>query len=156
MHESGGMSTIVRVVVRWLFGLILVYGLAVAVFGHLSPGGGFAGGVVVACAFVLATLAFGSKGGPAGAIGRIASSLDAVGALSFLGLAMLGYLVGHFFQQWIARGSLFSLGSTPFIVLCNLAILLKVGAGLFAGFIAIAVFGRALRESEEEGKEVSQ
>ena len=88
-------------------------------------------------------------------IGRIASSLDAVGALSFLGLAMLGYLVGHFFQQWIARGSLFSLGSTPFIVLCNLAILLKVGAGLFAGFIAIAVFGRALRESEE-GKEVSQ
>jgi multicomponent Na+:H+ antiporter subunit B len=154
MHESGGMSTIVRVVTRWLFGLILVYGVAVAVFGHLSPGGGFAGGVVVACAFVLATLAFGSRG-PAGAIGRVASSLDAVGALSFLALAMLGYLAGHFFQQWIARGDLFTLQSTPFIVLCNLAILLKVGAGLFAGFIAIAVFGRALREAEE-GKEASR
>jgi multisubunit Na+/H+ antiporter MnhB subunit len=142
MTEREGMSTIVRVVTRWLLGFVFVFGLAVALFGHLSPGGGFAGGVVLACGFVLATLAFGGRTGPIALVGRIASSLDAVGALAFLAVAVLGYAAGHFFQRWIARGELFTLGSATFIVLMNVAILVKVGAGVFAGFLALVVFGR--------------
>ena len=97
MHERSpfGMSMIVRVVARWLFGLILVYGLAVAVFGHLTPGGGFAGGVILAGGLALAVLAFGAKQGPAGVFRRWAASLDGVGALAFLTLALLGLFTGH-------------------------------------------------------------
>lgn len=144
MAESSGMSPIVQVVARWLFGLTLVFGLAVALFGHVSPGGGFAGGVVVACGFVLATLAFGGRRGPAAWMTRAATSIDATGALLFLLLAFAGYAGGAFLASWV-RGSpdLFELGSAPAIVLLNVAILLKVGAGLFAGFIAIAAFGAA-------------
>ena len=141
MNETGGMSTIVRTVTRWLLGLILVFGLAVALFGHLAPGGGFAGGVVLACGFVLATLAFGGRAGPARFFGRLTSTLDATGALAFLAIALLGYLAGCFFTRWVACGETFTLGSTPFIVLSNAAIFLKVGSGIFAGFLALAVFG---------------
>lgn len=144
MADPGGMSLIVRVVTRWLFGLVLVFGLAVALYGHVTPGGGFAGGVIIACAFVLATLAFGAKQGPAAWMKRWASSLDAMGALAFLALAFLGYLSGHFLQSWVGpKPELFQLGSSSWMVLLNLAILLKVGAGLFAGFMAVVSFGMA-------------
>ncbi|MBK8980317.1 MAG: MnhB domain-containing protein [Planctomycetes bacterium] len=147
MSEPGGMSPIVRIVTRWLLGFVLVFGFAVALFGHLTPGGGFAGGVVITCGFVLATLAFGAKTGPAAWFGRLASTLDAVGALAFLALALLGYAAGHFLAQWAGRDpEPFRLTSAPSLVLLNLAILLKVGAGLFAGFLAVAAFGRAAED----------
>lgn len=150
--EAHGMSPIVQVVTQWLLGLIVVFGLSVALFGHLTPGGGFAGGVVLACGFVLATLAFGARSGPAAWMKRHASTLDAGGAVAFIGIALLGWLAGHFIQRWLALGPLFTLGSTPFIVLLNVAILLKVGAGLFAGFAAIAAFTPAGREDESEAE----
>ena len=145
-----GMSIIVKVVTRWIFALTLVFGLGVAFFGHLTPGGGFAGGVVIACAFVMATLAFGTKEGPAAWMRRMASTLDAVGALSFLAIALVGFLGGHFLQRWIGLGETFTLGSTWFVVLMNMAILLKVGAGLFAAFAAIALFGAPSDENDEQ------
>jgi multicomponent Na+:H+ antiporter subunit B len=38
---------------RFLFPLILLFGIYVFVHGHLSPGGGFQGGAIIASAFVL-------------------------------------------------------------------------------------------------------
>lgn len=151
MRSEPGMSVIVRVVVQWLLVLVMVFGLAVALFGHLTPGGGFAGGVIVACGYVMATLAFGAQTGPAAWMKRHASTLDASGAWAFVLIALGGYLTGHFVQRWLALGEPFTLGSTPFIVLLNLAILLKVGAGLFAGFAAIAAFTN--RPGADEGSE---
>ena len=101
---QGGMSTIVQVVTRWVLLLTLVFGLGVAFFGHLTPGGGFAGGVVIACGAVMATLAFGSRTGPVAVVRRAASSLDAIGALAFLTLGVLGFTAGHFLQRWIELG----------------------------------------------------
>jgi multicomponent Na+:H+ antiporter subunit B len=152
-EREHGMSTIVKVVTRWIFALTLIFGLGVAFYGHLTPGGGFAGGVVIACGFVLATLAFGSQAGPVAWMKKKASTLDAVGALLFLAVAVLGYLAGHFIQRWIGLGEPYTLCSTWFIVLMNLAILLKVGAGLFAGFMAIAVFGVVGDAVEGKGDE---
>ena len=153
--QEAGMSTIVKVVTRWVLLLTLVFGLGVAFFGHLTPGGGFAGGVVLACGGVMGVLAFGARTGPAAAVRKAASSLDAVGALAFLVIGILGYTAGHFLQRWLELGDAFTLGSTRFVVLLNLAVLLKVGAGLFAGFAAIVAFARAQTDAEGEtsGKE---
>jgi multicomponent Na+:H+ antiporter subunit B len=145
------MSLIVRVVTRWLLGLVLVFGLGVAFFGHLTPGGGFAGGVVIACGFVMATLAFGGQTGPGAWMARLAPSLDATGASLYVATGALGYVAGHFLHQWAALGEPFTLGSTPCLVIINLAILLKVGAGLFAGFVALVWFGRLGEDVPEKG-----
>lgn len=149
--DREGLSVIVQVVTRWILVLIVVYGFGVACFGHLTPGGGFAGGVVIACGFVLATLAFGGRAGPAAAFHRRVAALDAAGALVYLGMAALGWTVGHFMQAWTPRGAEFTLASAPFLVVLNLAILLKVGAGLFAGFMALVLFDRAIETPESGG-----
>ncbi len=58
-RESAGMSMIVKTVCGWIKGFILLYGIHVILYGHLTPGGGFAGGVIAAAAFVLIMLAEG-------------------------------------------------------------------------------------------------
>jgi multisubunit Na+/H+ antiporter MnhB subunit len=42
-------------------GLIFVYGAYIVTHGHLTPGGGFAGGALIAGAFILLILANGSE-----------------------------------------------------------------------------------------------
>ena len=55
-----GMSTIVKKVSQLLAGLIFMYGIYIILHGHLTPGGGFAGGAIVAGSFILLILAFGN------------------------------------------------------------------------------------------------
>ena len=50
---------VLRVVGKLLIPFILLFGLYVITHGELGPGGGFQGGVVVACAFILFALIFG-------------------------------------------------------------------------------------------------
>jgi len=56
-----GMTQIVKKVTQLMCGLIFMYGLYIILHGHLTPGGGFAGGAIVAGAFILLILAYGSK-----------------------------------------------------------------------------------------------
>ena len=56
----GGMSRIVRTMTTLIFGFIMVYGFYVIAHGHLSPGGGFQGGAIVASAFALLLVTYGT------------------------------------------------------------------------------------------------
>ena len=49
--EPQGMSLIVKTITRLTVGLILLFGIYIVLHGHLSPGGGFAGGVIIALSF---------------------------------------------------------------------------------------------------------
>ncbi len=52
---------LLAIIARSLNPFIFVYGLYIIFYGDVSPGGGFAGGVVVATSFILFKLAFVSK-----------------------------------------------------------------------------------------------
>ncbi len=52
-ERSPGMSMIVKTVTRWLKGPILLFGIYIVLYGHITPGGGFGGGVIIASAFIL-------------------------------------------------------------------------------------------------------
>ena len=58
-EHDAGMSLIVKVITRLTVGLILLYGIYIVLHGHISPGGGFAGGVIIALSFVNLMLAYG-------------------------------------------------------------------------------------------------
>ncbi|MDI6606195.1 MAG: MnhB domain-containing protein, partial [Candidatus Omnitrophota bacterium] len=58
-NPNSGMSLIVKTITRLTVGLILLFGIYIVLHGHLSPGGGFAGGVIIALSFVHLMLAFG-------------------------------------------------------------------------------------------------
>ena len=144
MNGEPGMGEIVRTVARWLKGFILAYGIYLILYGHVTPGGGFAGGVVIACGFILLTLAGGQTYGLSHFSRQAASSFDSAGVLLFLALACagMGWAGGVFFSNFIgtpeeARFTLFSGGTMP---VSNIGLGLKVASSLFLVFIVLAAF----------------
>jgi multicomponent Na+:H+ antiporter subunit B len=153
---SNGMTPIVKTITGWVKGFILVFGIYIVLYGHLTPGGGFGGGVIIAMTFVLLTLAFGKEEAVKRFRIGVAAELDSVGALMFLIIALLGIssgLGGRFFTNYIAKshpGHPFSLLSAGTIPLCNIAIALKVGASLFLVFILLVTMKVIYREPGEK------
>ena len=131
---SQGMSLIVKTVCDGVKGFILLYGIHVILYGHLTPGGGFAGGVIAASAFVLILLAEGEQAVARTFSRKIASTLDSSGVLLFWLMAVLGiFVAGAFFVNFwptpeSARLTLFSSGIIP---LCNIGIGMKVCSSLY-------------------------
>lgn len=151
-----GMTPIVKTVSNWVKGFILVFGIYIVLYGHLTPGGGFAGGVIIALAFVLVTMCCSKYESLRRFPLSVAGELDSVGALMFLVIALLGVsavLGGNFFTNYIAKadpGEPFTLFSAGTILLCNIAIALKVGSSLFLVFIMLVMLKVIYREPGEE------
>lgn len=135
------MTLIVKTITRLTVGLILLYGIYIVLHGHLTPGGGFAGGVIIALSFIHLMLAFGKDVALKKLSQTAASILESFGAIMFLTIATLGFIGGYFFLNFfLHKGRPFQLFSAGTIAFCNIAICLKVGAGLFAIFVALILF----------------
>jgi len=136
-------STIVKTISRCVVGFIFLYGLYIVCYGHLTPGGGFTGGVILASAFVLEMLAWGKEEALKSLPFRLAKPFDSAGALAFLVLGLLGLLLGgDFFVNVIQKaypGKPFSLFNAGIIPLCNIAIAIKVCASLFLVILVLSV-----------------
>ena len=135
--KEPGMTLIVKTITRLTVGLILLFGIYIVLHGHVSPGGGFAGGVIIALSFIHIMLAYGRDFALKRFDQAKSSFLESFGAIMFLTIAVLGFLGGYFFFNFISKGEPFHLFSAGIIPLCNIAISFKVGAGLFGIFLAI-------------------
>lgn len=127
-----GMGIIVKTVTKLTLGFILLYGIYIALNGHISPGGGFAGGVIVALSFVHVMLAFGKEA----ALKRLRPAalrvIISAAALVFIAMAFT-----------VPQGRLWN--SEILMPLCETAI---VGFGLFAIFVALVLLSKSDRDSE--------
>jgi len=139
-----GMSMVVKTVTRWLKGPILLFGIYLVLYGHITPGGGFGGGVVIASAFILITLAAGQDEGQHTFPLAAASRLDSIGLLAFLALGWLGiwWAGGYFYENYIVtdEAARFTLLSGGVIPMGNLALGMKVAAALFLVFTVLTTF----------------
>ena len=136
------MSVIVKTVAHWLRTPILVYGIYTVLYGHLSPGGGFAGGVMIATGLALRTLAFGE---PRTGSRDGAAALESAGALLFLAAACIGVVTAGTFLQNVLPTPVarhFMLLSGGLIPVYDIGIALLVAGGLFVAFSALAVIQR--------------
>jgi len=152
MRHDPGMSLIVKTITRWLKAFILMFGVYLVVYGHLSPGGGFSGGVIIACSFILLVLADGQKKTDKTLSRGVAKELDSIGALIFLCVALLGLILGGtFFINWIGTSpeSHFQLFSSGIIPIANIGIGLKVGTSLFMVFSVLAALHVFVKKKEE-------
>ena len=155
-----GMTLIVKNVSTWVKILIFLFGIYITLFGHLTPGGGFAGGVILASSYILLTLAFGRQAADENLPLSLASRLDCVGALLFWAIALMGliypagiYFYNYIYQEYQQSGqTAFKLVSAGTIPLSNMAIALKVGASLFMVFLVLSAF-RVESASTTEAKE---
>lgn len=140
---------IVQVIARLLAGMLLLYGCYVVLHGHLTPGGGFAGGVLVCAAFILMSLAAGSVEAVEKNSYTLSSVFESIGGLAFLGLGLAGYLAGTFFFGNVGvfgAGVPLRLLSGGMMLPANIAIGIKVGAGLFAVFLALGASRFVMKE----------
>jgi len=153
-----GMTTIVKTVSGWVKILIFLFGIYIVLFGHLTPGGGFAGGVILASSYVLIMLAFGRESVESYMPMPLASKLDCVGALMFIAIALFGFFYGaaSFFWNYVqntiyaTKQSTFDLLSAGTIPLSNIAIGLKVGASLFLVIFILSIYRPSVSQKNEE------
>ncbi len=134
-----GMSVIVKTVTRLIVGIIFLYGIYIILHGHISPGGGFAGGVIISAAFVLLVLAQGSSDVRSELRKNAAAIGESAGILIFLGLAVVGIFSGNFLMNFLAKGKPTQIFSAGIIPLCNIGIGVEVASALFAVFIALVI-----------------
>lgn len=146
------MSVVVRTVTRVILPVALAFGAYVIMHGHLTPGGGFQGGAVIASLVALLVVVYGGAR-LAGAKGWL-SVLEDVGALAFVLLAFLGIGATFFRNVLAGSGGLFgapvpqpgpnpgALNTGGTLPLMNWAVGLKVIAGLGSVVILLALFGR--------------
>ncbi len=144
------MSKIVRTVACVLIIPGIVFGLYVILHGHLTPGGGFQGGAVIATIPALFIIAYGEKSRRI--LNRdIPSLVESLALLTFISLAFLG-LSATFFRNFLVNGGFIfgkaiRFGINPgylntggLIPLLNLVVGLEVSAALSL-IILIMYFG---------------
>jgi len=146
-----GMSKIVKTITSISFPFILIYGLYVIVHGHLTPGGGFQGGAIVASACAMILVAFGSVWTMDKIKEKHLSVFESTGALVFMLTAILGLIMaGIFFNNFLADGGIIfgneviagsnsaDINTAGVIPIMNIGVGLKVIAGLFAIVLVMA------------------
>jgi multicomponent Na+:H+ antiporter subunit B len=124
-------SELVDIISRKLVPYILLFGFYLISYGHLSPGGGFQGGVVLASGVTLLCLSRGVETAlrsfPVGRMGLGESFVF----LAILAIGIVGLLLGrHFLGNFLPLGKAGEVPSAGFIFFLNLLIGLKVGVGI--------------------------
>jgi multicomponent Na+:H+ antiporter subunit B len=115
-------SIILRTAVPIVNMLVFVTGAVIILRGHLSPGGGFAGGAVVASGFILISLAFRH-----GIRGRLFLALETTMGLGILAVGLLGiYYDGFFLSNFLPTGQVGSFLSSGTVLILYLLIGVKV------------------------------
>jgi multicomponent Na+:H+ antiporter subunit B len=131
-------SEIVETATELLLPMVILFGVYVFMNGHLSPGGGFQGGAIIASGTMFLLLAL-----PESHISRLMIAItESMSGFSYVVVGVLGVvLAGGFLDNRImdlgTYGSLFSAGAIPLIYLF---------VGLKVGFELSAVLDRFRKE----------
>ena len=125
--------------------LLIIVGFYIIFYGHLTPGGGFQGGVILAIAFFLPVLTKPGSSIDHGMITIIEGF--AGGGFILLGLWAMLYdkpFLQPFFDTFLGNGSLGTLWSAGTLPLLYLAVGLKVGAELAGLLLTVSEAGGSL------------
>ncbi len=132
-HEVGersvlfSASSIVTSGSKLLFPAIILLGVYVFIHGHLSPGGGFQGGTIIATGFLLMLLTYENYS----VNHTVLSLVESLAGIAFAGIGLLGFMHGGtFLQNFIEPGVLNNLFSGGVIPIIYIMVGFKVGAEL--------------------------
>lgn len=137
-----GMTVIVKKTTQLIAGMVFLYGIYIVIHGHLTPGGGFAGGVVMAGSFILLILAFGSDFIHLTKEESGSTMYENLAILVVIFLAVSGLLFGArvFFLNWLPKGTAGQLISAGILPLYNIFIGIEVASSILTIFLALIIF----------------
>lgn len=125
--EALRASLIVFTGCRFLFPLILLFGTYIFVHGHLTPGGGFQGGAIIASGLLLIYLGCRGSEPATGKLGAV----ESLSGLAFVAVGLIGLAVGgSFLLNFLPQGSTYALLSAGIIPVVYVFIGFKVGSEL--------------------------
>lgn len=128
----------------------LVFGFYVILFGTVSPGGGFQGGVIVAAAVLLLYIGYGYKTTANAINGEVLRVNEALGAVLYTVLAACGLVLGVRFCQnvFFDNGAVGDMISAGTITLMSYSVGYKVLTGV--GFLLLLMLGLLSPDDDEE------
>ncbi len=128
---------ILQVIASILVPYIHLFGIFLVLYGHQSPGGGFAGGAIIAAGFLLMRLAFGSERASGVMPHHLCLRLESGGGLVFIFIGLLGLVVAN---RILANMDVTVLGmevsalSGGFVLALGIAVAFKVTSTMFSLF----------------------
>ncbi len=140
---------IIRVISRFMIPFIQVYGAYIVLYGHLSPGGGFAGGTVIASSIILYILAYGLLSEEKRIPEHFTRVVESAGALFYVFVGLLGVLLGTRFLGNSVAG--FPLGIPGRLSSGGTIFLLTFAIGMKVASTMITLFSHLIDEEREEG-----
>ena len=134
-------QAVLRVVSKMSIPFILLFGLYVITHGELGPGGGFQGGVVIACAFILYALIFGRPALYRVLPPPVIDLLTGLGVLMYSGTGAACLLLGGQFLDYsildtVSPGDGEALGMT----------LVEYGVGITVSMVMLNIFNQLAEE----------
>ena len=127
--------------VQKLFPFIMLFGFYLILHGHLSPGGGFQGGVVIGTAIILLVLSYGIEETEKKFHSKYLHVIEILAILFFFFLGFLGMFFGHsFLKNILPLGQPGQIASGGLILLFNLTIGIKVAMGVSVIFYALVKY----------------
>lgn len=131
VNQSGIKRVITRCGCDWIIPLCFVYIFYIILHGHLSPGGGFQGGILTVAVVLLIYLAHGYEATKKALSPNLMRPLEGVALIIYICLAMLGVVFGAQFCQNIAyyNGDIGALISSGTIAWMDEAVAFNVVTG---------------------------
>ncbi|MEE8564571.1 MAG: MnhB domain-containing protein [Atribacterota bacterium] len=131
-------SKIIKTIAQKLFPFIVLFGFYLISHGHLSPGGGFQGGVVLGTAIILLALSHSIEQTEKKFKSRWLNMLEKLGILTLIFLGFLGIFFGYsFLSNFLPLGKPGQIASSGLMLLFNIAIGIKIAAGVSVIFYAL-------------------
>jgi multisubunit Na+/H+ antiporter MnhB subunit len=87
------MTSIVKKVAQIMAGIIFLYGIYIIMHGHITPGGGFTGGVIIAGSLIFLIIVYGNPIQKLKNKRKLAIVLGGIAILAFIFLASSGLLL---------------------------------------------------------------
>ena len=147
------MSQILKLITLPISIILICLGIMTILGGHITPGGGFQGGAMIASGVILSILVYGIGNSPIEFSHTYIEVFESVGALGFIVLGLIGLFAGGFFLYNVGADVLniipaniqailhypdpTNAGIIPYL---NIFVGLKVFVGLSAIVIAFAGF----------------
>ena len=152
MKNMKRKPVIVKSAANMMLPLACVFGAYVVLHGHLSPGGGFQGGVLVAAVIALLALAYGYEAAQSTISFGLVHHGEGLASVCYVALAFMGAAVGAQFCQNIlyTHGAIGDLYSSGTIFWMNVTVGVKVFTGISS--VSLLMLG-VLRDLEEKGRD---
>jgi len=150
LHEARvkiASSRILQIGAQMIFPVVILLGAYIFIHGHLTPGGGFQGGVIIATGFLLLMISY--RGFSVNH--RTISWIESLAGMTFVGFGLIGLIKGTtFLQNFLPTGELNNLISGGIIGIIYVAVGFKVASELTGALDTFLLNNKQVTHLEDE------